>query len=294
MMIFQFYLLVSLVFFWKEEVIGCTVFVVGKDASKDGAVYVSHSNDGEFETDPRLVKVPAQDFDADAMRPVYFSPENFPRYVGTDRKVPEYFPDDKHKAFKPMGYIPQISHTLAYLEETYGTVNEHQVGIGESTCSAVFGASPLGAPNGTALLSVDELSHIAMERATTAREAIEVMGSLAVEYGFYGAGEFEGTAESLAVSDPEEAWIFHILPDPSGTSCIWAAQRVPDDAFAVLANMFIIREVDPNDNDNFLMSKSVHKVAQEYKWWKPEDGLLDFTKIYSDGEYAHKYYSVGA
>jgi dipeptidase len=132
-----------------------------------------------------------------------------------------------------------------------------------------------------------------MERARTARQAVEIMGSLAETYGFYGAGQFEGTAESLAVSDPNEAWIFHVLPDPSGTSCIWAAQRIPDDGFAVLANMFVIRQVDPDDEENFLMSRSVHQVARDYDWWKPEDGLLDFTRIYSDGEYAHKFYSVG-
>jgi dipeptidase len=57
--------------------------------------------------------------------------------------------------------------------------------------------------------------------------------------------------------------------------------------------MFIIRHVDPTDSDNFLMSESVHSVAKAYGWWNnvEENGLLDFTKIYSDGEYAHKYYS---
>ena len=172
-------------------------------------------------------------------------------------------------------------------------MNEKQVAIGESTCSGVFGAVPLGAPNGTAMFSVDELSRVAMERASTAREAVEIMGSLAEKHGFYGAGQFECTAESLGVTDPHEAWIFHVLPDPTGTSAIWAAQRIPDDGFAVLANMFVIRHVDPDDRDNFLMSDSVHSVAREYGWWDPDkgDGLLDFTKVYSDGEYSHKYYS---
>lgn len=268
----------------------CTVFIVGKDASTDGSVMVSHSNDGEFDTDPRLVKIASKTYQEGSMRPIYFSPENYPRYVGTDRSE-EYFPADNQTVFKPIGYIPQVKKTFAYLEETYGAVNEMQVGIGESTCSGIFGAIPVGAPNGTALFSVDQLTQIAMERATSAREAIEIIGPLAVEHGFYGAGEFEGTAESLAVSDPQEAWIFHILPDPTGTSAIWAAQRVADDSFSVLANMFVLRDLDPDDADNFLMSESVHSVAQEYGWWKKEDGLLDFTKIYSDGEYAHKFYS---
>ena len=277
----------------------CTVFVVGKDATQDGSVLVTHSNDGEFETDPRLVKVPARDFKPKDERPIFFSPESYPRYVGFDRGVPEYYPKEKEEegtaffsnSFKPIGYIPQVSHTFAYLEDTYGAVNEHQVGIGESTCSGVFGAVPQGAPNGTALLSVDALTQIAMERATTAGQAVTLMGQLAEEYGFYGAGEFEGTAESLAVTDPNEAWIFHILPDPTGTSAIWAAQKIPSTGFAVLANMFVLRELDPDDKDNFQMSASVHQVAQNYGWWKPDDGLLDFTKVYSDGEYAHKYYS---
>lgn len=240
----------------------CTVFIVGKDASADGSVMVTHSNDGEFTTDPRLVKVPSKK--GGKTRPVYFSPEDYPRYVGTERGVREYYPKENQTSFEPIGSIPQVKMTYAYLEETYGALNEHGLGIGESTCSGIFGATPLGAPNGTALWSIDELTHIAMERAQTAREAIQLMGKLAEDGGFYGAGEFEGTAESLAVGDPKEAWIFHILPDPTGKSAIWAAQKVPSNSFAVLANMFVIRQVDPLDTENFLMSDSVHQVAQDY------------------------------
>jgi dipeptidase len=275
----------------------CTVFVVGKDASADGSVMCSHSNDGEFDTDPRLVKVPAGQYSPGDRRPIFFSPENYPRYVGRHRGIPEYYPKEgepQHESFVPIGYIPQVSNTYAYLEETYGAVNEMQVGIGESTCSGIFGARPIHQhPNGTALFSIDELSRIAMERASTARKAVVLMGELAEAHGFYGAGEFEGTAESLAVTDPREAWIFHILPDPTAKSAIWAAERVDDDKFAVIANMFVIRNVDPEDTDRFLMSDSVHKVATDYGWWTSveKDGFLDFTKIYSDGEYAHKYYS---
>mmetsp|Transcript_30981 Transcript_30981/g.72982 ORF Transcript_30981/g.72982 Transcript_30981/m.72982 type:complete len:627 (+) Transcript_30981:130-2010(+) len=280
----------------SKQVQACTVFAVGKDASADGSVMCSHSNDGEFDTDPRLVKVPAADYPPGSRRPIYFSPESYPRYVGYERKIPEYYPKEgeNHESFVPIGYIPQVPHTYAYLEETYGAVNEMQVGIGESTCSGVFGARPIHQlPNGTALFSIDELSKIAMERAATAKQAVQLMGDLAVAYGFYGAGEFEGTAESLAVTDPEEAWIFHILPDPTGKSAIWAAEKVDDDEFAVIANMFIIRQVDPKDTERFLMSDSVHEVAMDYGWWTSveQDGLLDFTKIYSDGEYAHKFYS---
>ena len=50
------------------------------------------------------------------------------------------------------------------------------------------------------MFSVDELSYIAMERCKTSRCAVQTMGDLAVEHGFYGAGDYsEGSSESLLV-----------------------------------------------------------------------------------------------
>jgi len=190
----------------------------------------------------------------------------------------------------PIGYIPEVQHTYQRFEANYGIVNEHNVAIGESTCSGVFGTNAMN-HGGKALMSIDTLSRIALERSKSSRDAVQVMGDLAVEYGFYGAGSFEGSAESLLVGDPDELFIFHILPDDTNESAIWVAQRVPDDSVTVVANMFVIREVDLSDNYTFLGSDSVHKVAKRKGWWRESDGLLDFTKVYSDGEYAHKFYS---
>ena len=76
------------------------------------------------------------------------------------------------------------------------------MGIGESTCSAVYGALGLD-EGGKALWSVDELSRVAMERASTAREAVQLMGDLAVAGGWHGqSASFEGGGESLMVTAP--------------------------------------------------------------------------------------------
>lgn len=129
--------------------------------------------------------------------------------------------------------------------------------MGESTCSGILGAEGCKyegqreKEKNCAIFSINELSRIAMERTETARDAIDLMGNLAEEGGFQGAGTFEGSAESLLITDTEEAWIFHVLPsDRKGSSAVWVAQLVPEDHAAVVANTFIIREVD-FDSDSF-------------------------------------------
>jgi len=108
------------------------------------------------------------------------------------------------------------------------------VAIGESTCAAVFWAAPKSA-GGSASIEVREMSKLALERTSTARDAVLLMGALAEQHGFYAADWSGGDAskgeggETLTVIDKTEAWVFHVLADDTGTSALWAAQRVPDD-----------------------------------------------------------------
>ena len=120
------------------------------------------------------------------------------------------------------------------------------------------------------------------------------MGDLAERHGFYGAsGGVEGGSETLLVADTTEGWVMHFVPYPANNSAVWAARRVPDDEVTVVMNMFTIREVDGGDPDNFMHSANMLPVAIEHRLWNPigSDGHFDFTKAFSDGEYAHKYYS---
>ena len=92
----------------------CTTTVVGKGATADGSVLASHTADGGGSLDARLVYVPAFDYEEGSQRPVFNSPENYPRYVGTDRNIPAYFPENceagarRCKPFEPIGYIDQV------------------------------------------------------------------------------------------------------------------------------------------------------------------------------------------
>lgn len=202
---------------------------------------------------------------------------------GTRRQLDMWLP-----RAKPIGYIPQVERTYALFEggAGYGLMNEHGVAMAESTCPARFASKPWG-HGGNALLDVGELSKIALERSKTAREAIIVMGTMAEKYGYYGAewdgdGRYEESGESLMVADGTEAWVFHITPDDTGKSAVWAAQRVPDNGVAVVANAFIIREIDSADNATFLRSTNLYKVAHRSGAWEPaRDGKhVDFAKVF--------------
>ena len=170
------------------------------------------------------------------------------------------------------GAIPQVPHTFAYHTEGYAIQNEHQVALGESTCAAVFAGDPQ-----RGILTVIDLGMIALERANSSRAAVELMGALAEQYGYNDAGE------SLMVIDPREAFIFHVLPDDTGGSAVWVAERVPDDGVGAVANAFTVRTVDFEDSRSFLASSNMRAVAARATNWTAGTPL-DFTKTFSKGE----------
>lgn len=160
-------------------------------------------------------------------------------------------------------HITQVPHTFALYEAGYGVINEHQVAMGESTCASRFWAAPTTA-GGSAMVEVRELSHIALERATSAREAIRIMGEIAEKYGFYSADWSGGDmskgegGEGLTVIDPKEAWVFHITSDDTGKSAVWVAQRVPDNHVSVSSRLLLLLVLwDKLCNDYFSLADSL-------------------------------------
>eukprot|EP00949_MAST-11_sp_MAST-11-sp1_P003972 g3972.t1 len=276
----------------------CTTLGAGPQATVDGSVLVTQSSDGDGNSDPRIVHVPARQHPVPSLRPV-FANGNYPRYIG-DRAAP-YAPTAGEIPTKPVGYIPQVNFTYSYYEGDYGMLNEKGVSLGETSCSARITAGPRASPDAPGpMLAIEALSRIALERCDTARCAVELMGDLSERYGFFGVLGAQPlttmpneAGESLLVGDARELWIFHVLPDGSNSS-IWAAQRVPDDHVTTVDNMFVIREIDLQDTSGkqFLWGRNMLSVAEARGWWSPQGSEpFDFTRIFSYGEYFNKYYS---
>ncbi|OQR89843.1 peptidase [Achlya hypogyna] len=269
----------------------CTMIAVGKAATVDGSTIVTHNDDaGGDAADLRLVAIAAADHAPGARRSLYKLFGGYPRVVAEDRG-PQYAPVKGQNLSEPLGFIPQVPHTYSYIQQEYGIVNEVQLAIGESTCSAKTTGWPRNIPGGQSLLGIGELTNIAMERCDSARCAIQTMGDLAVEHGFY--GEYGGTpdapgydSEALGITDKYgEVWIFHILAGPANNSAIWAAQRVPDNHVAVLANRFTIGAIDLSKPDEFMASPNVFSAAEFMGWYTPtvpgKTDDFDFATVYS-------------
>ena len=248
--------------------LSCTSIMVGKAASTDGSVMTSHTCDSWYRT--WMTMTPARDYERDTVTAIY------------EGRMHTQAAIDSTKLYR-RGVIPQVRHTYRYLDTAYPCLNEKQVAMGETTFS---GRDTL--QNKKGLFYIEELQRIALERCTTAREAIALMGSLAEKYGYCDSGE------CLTVADPNEVWIFEILgAGPKKIGAVWAAQRIPDDEIAVSANISRIGKIDLNDKDHFMASSNVKSLAKELKLW---DGKSEFSfwRAYSGGNYMKetKNYSV--
>src|SRR6056297_1019466 len=216
---------------------GCTSITVGKDATADGSVITSHTDDSHA-TRSWMDIEPARDHEAGDVVPM------FKRTDDTTQAMPAY----KHVR---IGELPQVEHTNQYLNTAYPSMNEHQLAVGESTFG---GRDELQSDEG--LIDCQRLCQLMLERASTAREAIKLAGRLTKKYGWNDYGE------CLTIADEQEVWHFEIVgPGKGKVGSIWAAQRVPDGHISVNANASRIRQIDLDNPDYFKASENIYDMA---------------------------------
>lgn len=233
----------------------CTSIMVSRTASTDGSVITSHTCDGRYRTWATIEK--GGKHGRGEMHEVL---------RGT---MHTSFPGDT-TGVRKMGEIPQARRTYSYLNTAYPSFNEKQLGIGETTFS---GPDTLVNPAGW--FTIEELERVALQRCSSAREAIRLMGSLAERYG-YGDG-----GECLSVADKKEVWQFEIVGcGKDRIGAVWVAKKVPEGHVAVSANIPRIGRLEREDKDSFMASDNVEQVAMEYGLWDGE-GELIFWKAFN-------------
>lgn len=277
----------------------------GNKATADGSTMVTHTADCK-DCDWRLNKVPpgTHDLEKEPMRPVYKYYHQYPRLV-TESRGDTWKEENLEGEFAStysssdwvdgqlVGYVPQVEKTFGLFESLFAIMNDQQVAIGESSCSGRFGggkypdAKPRTCPDCPGpLVDIGAASMIALERCSTARCAVQMIGDLSTEHGYYPAENDEGDlGEALTIADPDEVWMMHLSADDTALSAVWVAQRVPDDHVSASANAFVIRGVE-KDSDDFMYSDTVFEVAKRNGVdFYDVNGNLDFTKSYGPDEF---------
>jgi dipeptidase len=270
LLLFGFTILIALGAYSQEnqdynEFESCTSIMVGKKASADGSVITSHTCDGGYRTWMRM-----------ELSVEYKNDTTIAVYKGV---LKTESPTDARGVSKVGEIFQPAMKTYAFLNTAYPCLNEKQLAIGETTFS---GRPEMKNPNG--LFYIEELQRIALQRCTTARDAIKLIGELVKEYGYADAGE------CLTIADKNEVWHFEILGEGQDKiGGVWAAQRIPDEHVGISANISRIGVIDFNNKDFFMASENVKEVAKKLGYW---DGIEEFKFYKAYNKEGHKPFAI--
>ena len=219
----------------------CDTFVALADATADGSVILAKNSDREPNEAHEVVLVPAQDHEAGAtVRCTYLEIAQVPR---------------THAVLLAKPY---------WIWGAEMGANEHGVVIGNE---AVFTKVPHEDVDG--LIGMD-LLRLALERAATAEEAVEVITGLLEQHGQGGSCGHTSDLRydnSFLVADPGGAWVV----ETAGRE--WAAQRV--DSVRSISNAITLgRDAD-------IVSTGLVRHAVDNGWSRSAT-QFDFSRDYSD------------
>lgn len=258
---------ISVVLLLSLDAAASYAIYIGKNLTADGSVMIGGS--GDEVSSHWLEIVPGGEHPAGTTITVGVTPE----------------------AFMPGNFIeiPQARRTYRYLTMNYseyegfpppltnGGLNEHNV-AGRDVWSPSRDELVAMTPNPQTGPQYSDLSRIAMERARTAREAVEIIGALIDEYGY---STYGGNSHMFA--DENEGWV---LIDYAGGQGLWIAERLgPDDVRMSYPGYIHEVPLDYRDNDDFMGSENFVSFAIEQGWYDPDGNeAFNATRIYGVDE----------
>jgi dipeptidase len=241
--LFQFMAILALSTISVQEASTCTNFLVTRGASVNGATMITYAADAHFLYGELYYRA-AADHPAGSLMKIY-----------------------EWDTGKYLGKIRQAPHTYSVV----GLMNEHQLAIGETT----YGGHP-ELLDTTGIIDYGSLMFLALQRAKTAREAIQVMGDLVAEYGYCSSGE------SFSIADKNEVWIMDLIgKGPGNKGAVWVARRIPDGYVSAHANQARITTFPQDDPENCIYAEDVISFASEQGYFKGKDKDFSFSDTYA-------------
>ena len=123
--------------------------------------------------------------------------------------------------------------------------------------------------------------YVTLQRARTAREAIDVWTQLVETYGYRSEGE------SITLADPNEVWVLEMIgKGPGRKGAVWVARRLPDDCITGHANQARITRFPLKDPANCVYSKDVISFAREKGYFSGKDAEFSFRDAYAPNDFS--------
>lgn len=225
----------------------CTNVLITKNASADGSTMISYAADSHV-LFGELYYWPAENHPDDAMLDIY-----------------------EWDTGKYLGKIKQAEHTYRVV----GNMNENQVSIAETT----FGGRK-ELRDSTGIMDYGSLIYVTLQRAKTARDAINIMTSLVEEYGYYSSGE------SFSIADADEVWIMEMIgKGPTNKGAVWVARKIPEGYVSAHANQARITTFPLNDDENVMYSQDVISFARSQGYFDGKNKDFSFADAYAPLDY---------
>lgn len=182
--------------------------------------------------------------------------------------------------------IPQVPATARHIRVSYsyykgvpapltnGGLNEHGVAVRDIWSTSRDELIAMTPPNQTGP-NYSDLARIVIERATTAREGVELIANLIAEH-----GESTYGGNSHIIADADEAWV---IIQFAGGQGLWAAERLgPDSIRASRPGYIGIIPIDDPSHPDFLYSPNLIEFAKSQGWYN--HGSFDVNTILGDGK----------
>jgi dipeptidase len=229
----------------------CSTIVIGRDASATGNIVFGRTEDLDPNNAKRFVVYPARTFKkGDEFEDLYGFRYTF-----------------SHDSYKFTGAPDMLANDDGRYD-AHG-VNEFGVAVTATNTTRPSAGASEADPTVEGGLREAVLTTIVLAESKTVAEAITLVGGLV---------ENKGAAENFIfiTASQSEAWIVEVI---SGHR--WVASKVPDNAFAVIANDMVTVSVDLSDGEKFRGSADFQAFAEDKGFAKYNpDGTLNIAGSY--------------
>lgn len=185
--------------------------------------------------------------------------------------------------------IPQVAETARHLRVSYsyykgipspitnGGLNEHGVAVRDVWSTSRQELIEMTPPEQSGP-NYSDLARLVLERATSSRHGVELIGQLIAAHGYSTYG-----GNSHFIADHDEGWV---VIEFAGGQGLWAAERIgPDDVRVSRPGYILEMPLNYAAHPDFMGAPNLIAFAEEQGWFDAGAGKpFNINQIYGDGK----------